>query len=657
MCRKHHVPTILESLFRTTGSLPSPRVGDVLSGDIQLERIIGRGGMGCIYEATQLRLHRKVALKTLHAKMLENRNMLARFYQEARACTRLNGPHVVRVYDFGVDTRTGVPFISMEFLRGRDLGKILGQEGPLPPRRVARILSQVCKALMEADEAQIVHRDLKCENIMILDTVDGADFVKVMDFGIAKMREGITGDTFAITLDNGLIMGSPSTMSPEQGRGEAVDFRSDLYSLGCIMVQLITGKPPYHGGDAISIISRHFSSEEAPKLPEASGAPPQMIALCAQLLKKDRTERPVSIRAVHDALVALVEAGPVAEPDDDPAATVLLDRDASRRLASTASPTVDVTPLPVTRQDPLPTLRVQRPRVAAQRPGGPAPDGSATGVVDRHRQPRRGVAHKPSTGPEETLLRIAPVIVGEGTVPAPTVPGPLPRRRWGRAAWIGVAVGVLLVGLVLVAASLGSWTGEKAEAPSVVASAPEPAEPEVAAPRAAPKSLQASASAPGSEVRRRGARPPGASSATRQPEGSLGRSVGTPRAKSPASAPKVVLGPAPPRPKPVLRVAEAEAMEGIRRPLEISAPTTPTPKPAVAAAPEPTEYTVRSDPRASVYRGSQLVGRTPYTLALASDSPSVVLRLKASGFSSKRVRIKPGGRTVRHVNLEPKLID
>ncbi len=305
VCLRHGVPTIPRRLLVPAAAeqlLP----GCVLGNAYRIERVLGTGGMGCVYAATQLKLQREVALKTLHPRLLSAPRLLGRFYQEARACTRLHEPHVVRVYDFGVDESTGTPYLAMEMIRGRTLRKELSANGPMRPKRAAGILAQVARALLEAQQQRIVHRDLKSENVMLVDTVAGDDFIKVMDFGIAKLMDPENGEPDlshgeGLTVTGAGPMGTPRTMAPEQILGNPVDFRTDLYALGCMLYEMLTGHGPYDGADRLDVMSGHLSGE-LPTLPSGSD---ELTTLGALLLRKRPEERPSSVRGVMDVLLAV----------------------------------------------------------------------------------------------------------------------------------------------------------------------------------------------------------------------------------------------------------------------------------------------------------------------------------------------------------------
>jgi serine/threonine protein kinase len=186
--------------------------------------------MGRVYRAEQTNLGRTVAVKIIHPHLVGEENAAARFITEARAASRLNHPNSVAIIDFG-KTPDGQLYLVMEFLRGKDLARVAYEEGPLPFRRIVDVLRQTLAALAEAHHLEIIHRDLKPENIILEPVRTGGDFVKVVDFGLAKMRDRVAA---AVITSPGIVCGTPEYMSPEQGRGDPLDARSDLYAVGVI---------------------------------------------------------------------------------------------------------------------------------------------------------------------------------------------------------------------------------------------------------------------------------------------------------------------------------------------------------------------------------------------------------------------------------------
>jgi serine/threonine-protein kinase len=223
-----------------------PRVGRVLAGKYQIDAAIGRGAAATVYRATHRDLRRQVAVKILHAENQGESQFIRRFKAEALTASKLEHANVTRIIDFGEER--GELYLVMELVTGRTLEAILAAEGPLPAKRVIDIGVQVCRALVFAHRQGVIHRDIKPENVMIVPDVDDdgdpCDLVKVCDFGLAKLRDPGDGDSVEITV-SGMLCGSPAYMSPEQTRGDTLDLRTDIYSLGVTMFEALTGTLPY----------------------------------------------------------------------------------------------------------------------------------------------------------------------------------------------------------------------------------------------------------------------------------------------------------------------------------------------------------------------------------------------------------------------------
>jgi serine/threonine-protein kinase len=253
------------------------RPGDVVAGRYRIDALVGQGGFGIVYRATQLNIGRTVALKMLLSEALAQADGLARFHREAQLAQRLEHPNTVRLYDFG-ETDAGLPFIAWEFLRGRPLDAVLLEEGGLSPARVARIAAQTLKALMEAHAMRIVHRDIKPSNIFLCEFSGESDYVKVLDFGIAKN----TTSRASLTRP-GSIVGTPNYMAPEQVSGGELSPASDLYSLGLVMAEALTGQGVFQNESGLAVCMAQISDAPVP-LSEGVRSSPlgQVIARATQ---------------------------------------------------------------------------------------------------------------------------------------------------------------------------------------------------------------------------------------------------------------------------------------------------------------------------------------------------------------------------------------
>lgn len=237
-------------------------IGRIVAGKYRVEELIGEGGMGQVFKATQLSLDKSIVLKVLRKSLLSDARTVARFQREAKAASRLNHPNAIGIIDFGQDSDDAL-YIAMEYVQGKDLHQILTDEGPIPERRLIRIVAQILAALSEAHAVGVIHRDLKPENIMIEQRRDQPDFVKVLDFGIAKLQEAPGSEGQALTRA-GFVCGTPEYMSPEQASGAAVDPRSDLYSVGVILYQCLTGVLPFDADSPVALATMHLSEDPLP---------------------------------------------------------------------------------------------------------------------------------------------------------------------------------------------------------------------------------------------------------------------------------------------------------------------------------------------------------------------------------------------------------
>jgi len=304
-----------------------PLVGRTLPGGYRVTHAVGVGGMGRVYCAEQVALGRTVAVKVVHPHLADDELTVARFLNEARAASRMSHPNSVAIFDFG-RTEQGQPYIVMEYLRGRDLARVADAEGPLPLRRVADIMRQTLAALGEAHALGIVHRDLKPDNIVLEPLRSGLDFVKVVDFGLAKILENDqpspSSGGGALTRP-GLVCGTPEYMSPEQGRGDALDGRADLYALGVVLFELLAGRVPFVADTATKILLAHLN-EPAPDprsvAPDRS-IPEPLALLCLRALAKPRDDRFQSAEAFAAALdEALIEVEGRASFDATPRTSI-----------------------------------------------------------------------------------------------------------------------------------------------------------------------------------------------------------------------------------------------------------------------------------------------------------------------------------------------
>jgi serine/threonine-protein kinase len=270
------------------------RPGDHVAGKYTVEQVIGSGGMGYVVLATHPILG-ACAIKLLHPDHAQNAELVARFVREAQAAQRIQNEHVVRVSDVGIDAASGVPFIVMERLLGQDLEHVLQAQGRLSVEHAVEFVLQACEALVEAHIEGIVHRDLKPANLFVTSRRDGTPFVKVLDFGISKMASAPGGSGLAgaagLTHTTG-VMGTVLYMSPEQlQRPKEVDARSDIWALGVILYELLSGKLPFVGEDMPNTCVKVMLEEPEPLSALRPDVPASLLAVVARCLRKDRDER------------------------------------------------------------------------------------------------------------------------------------------------------------------------------------------------------------------------------------------------------------------------------------------------------------------------------------------------------------------------------
>ncbi|MFO0665621.1 MAG: serine/threonine-protein kinase [Polyangiaceae bacterium] len=285
-------------------------VGQVLSDRYRIERHLGQGAMGAVYLAEHTLMHKRVAIKVLHAEMSRSAEVVARFEREAVAAAHIEHPNVASASDFG-KLEDGSFFLVLEYIEGIGLRDALEQYGHLPARRALHIATQVCSALVRAHELGIVHRDLKPENVMLVDRGADPDFVKVLDFGIARVPIGDLAvqkkGTSAALTRAGMVYGTPEYMAPEQALGQEIDARADLYALGIMLYEMLTGHRPFTAESKVLLLGMHVT---APVPPMADIAPKVMVhpdveALVRRLLAKDAGERPADARVVESELATL----------------------------------------------------------------------------------------------------------------------------------------------------------------------------------------------------------------------------------------------------------------------------------------------------------------------------------------------------------------
>jgi serine/threonine-protein kinase len=287
----------------------------VVAERYRLVALVGEGGMGAVYRAEHIRMGKALALKILRGDFAREPGAVDRFVAEARIVSRLSHPHTIAVFDFGEIDGDGSGFyLAMEYVPGKDLATVLREGGPLSEERAAEIGQQILGSLAEAHDAGIVHRDMKPGNVMLVRTRSGEDFVKVLDFGIAKLRHAPADAPGAglpqagsTTTSAGAIVGTPSYLAPEQARGEPVDPRTDLYAVGCLLYELVSGKPPFVAPTPLAVVAAHLRDEPRPLAASVPGVSRGFSDVVHRALRKRPADRFPSADAMREALAEASE--------------------------------------------------------------------------------------------------------------------------------------------------------------------------------------------------------------------------------------------------------------------------------------------------------------------------------------------------------------
>jgi serine/threonine protein kinase len=285
-----------------------PLIGTVVSDRYRIIRKVGEGGMGAVYQAEHALIEKRVALKVLFQDLTRRPDLVARFLQEAKSASRIGQENVIDISDFG-QSADGLVYIAMEFLDGQDLGKTLRAEKSIPWLRTRPILMQIAKALRAAHAKGIIHRDMKPENVYLVQREGKTDFVKVLDFGIAKVVSADDNEGPRLT-QTGMIFGTPEYMSPEQAQGHPPDHRLDVYAVGCLMYHMLTGSVPFTADSFMGILTKHLLEPVVPprqRRPDLD-IPADVEAVCLRAMEKDREKRWPDMDAFYRALGAAGDA-------------------------------------------------------------------------------------------------------------------------------------------------------------------------------------------------------------------------------------------------------------------------------------------------------------------------------------------------------------
>jgi serine/threonine protein kinase len=400
---------------RVVDRLSDPLLGKVLGDRFMVQELLGQGGSGTIYRAEHVTLRRKVAIKVLHNELSRDDLAVERFRREATTVAEIDNEHIVEIHDFG-RAPDGRLYLAMELLEGETLDGVLAREKQLSIERVADILIQLGEALMEAHAIGYVHRDLRPRNIYLAVRRGKANFVKLLDFGLAKLVE-TEGQAASTSL--GMTFGDPKYMAPEQARGDRIDRRADIYQLGCVAFEMLTGAPPFDGSRVFDILTKQVTEAPAPLPTRRRGVPLWMEAAVAKMLAKDPENRFATTTRMVEALRRGLETGEVMEDD------------VARRRESIPPPSVSrvMQRMGIQASEPVPVAPVVAPPVAAPAPiPVPAPPVLPAAVAPAPIVAPAAVAPAPIPVPAPPVLPrpVVPAAVAPAPIVAPVAVAPAP---------------------------------------------------------------------------------------------------------------------------------------------------------------------------------------------------------------------------------------
>ena len=443
-CKTTSVPALLLE----GGSVAEPVVGMILGDQYELLELLGEGGMGKVFRANQLSMDREIAVKIISREISSDLDSIRRFQREAKVTSRLSDPHSIRVFDFGI-TDEGLFYLAMELLRGRELLDEIVGLGHLSVDRSLDIAIQTLTALQEAHEQGIVHRDLKPTNVFLRGTSSEPDFVKVMDFGIAKAS---FAEEYQRVTQTGMIVGTPKYMSPEQARGFGADARSDIYAVGIMLHEMIVGEAPFEHESPVQVLLMHIS-EPLPRLAELRPgirSVERVQAMVDRLVAKEPDDRPANVvyavselQALRDSLsgsrsrkATQVEGDVTAEAD----VVQIAAQAAALQPEPDAEDLAPTGPSEAVREGQIDTAPFAVPAAAKAAGGGvkaaddALPAGFAARTGDRATLPgvavpvpeESGGQHEPELDDDERLTQAFSVVTarGEGDEPAVAAPAP-----------------------------------------------------------------------------------------------------------------------------------------------------------------------------------------------------------------------------------------
>ena len=461
-------------------------IDEILNGKYRLVRQMGAGGMGAVYEAEEIPGSRRVAIKVISTgDEARDRDLVARFHREAKATMSIDTDHIVRVFETSNDAASGQPFMVMEYLVGEDLAQTFKRLGPLPPDTAVRIAAQACIGLDKAHAARVVHRDIKPANLFLAEREDRSLLVKVLDFGIAKIKMDQASITDSKSLTRtGSMVGSPLYMSPEQARGsKSIDHRADIWSMGVVLYQALSGRTPNHDIEALGELIISICSELPRPVQElAPWVPKEVAAIVHRALRFEPADRFQTADEMLAALTALL-------PDGSRLTAGML-APLTAEAREHRAPLLEATPPPL-RAPMTSSSGAQLAQPYGRESAYPSP-ASTTPAPDFEPQ-RASLPSMPSMPAGKNHEGVAAARAGT-LAPAPASSG-------GRFAALGVVGGILAVG-----AAFGVYRVMEADtsAPVVASAAPPPP---VAAPAVVPTAEVAKVAAPGPKTVRVGILP------------------------------------------------------------------------------------------------------------------------------------------------------
>ncbi|MCS6912355.1 MAG: serine/threonine-protein kinase [Myxococcales bacterium] len=412
---------------------PDPLVGKVLADRFEILSRIGEGGTGVVYKARQIAVDRMVAIKVLGAHVSQDPSWVKRFHNEARAAARLDHPNTVRLIDFG-ETKEGLLFIAMEFLQGRSLAEEIARIGRLPPQRMLRILQQMCRSLHEAHTHGIIHRDIKPDNVFLVDVKGSGDFVKVLDFSVAKIDAPDAQATRA-----GLVFGTPAYMSPEQARGVKLTPQSDIYSCGIVAYEMLTGKPPFEAKLPMEVVMMHLRQKPAP----LTGFPEQVAALVMKALEKQPQHRQQSAEEMAEECQRCLD---LYYPRQTPATGMqaLVSERGTQEQAASTGPAAPPSPLPPPGGVPVGAPAAEQRTVVAQQAPVPHARGRGQAAGRTQALDTGGINATAFMSEGLSISPMALAVRQQALAQLAASTPPLSRLYWVGWALIGMSLGLAL---------------------------------------------------------------------------------------------------------------------------------------------------------------------------------------------------------------------